>query len=251
MLIEKLREETYLDAKQLLTKHGKAVIIRPTGFGKTGILTRILKEYKNVIFLYPAQVVKDAVTNFYGSDDIPNTKFISYLGLQGYSKKDMLELGNIDLIIADECHKLGAGQTSKAVKKLLKVFPDAHLLGATATPERMDLVDEISVFFDNRVVSRYTLHDAFQDGILKRPYYCFCSYGVEDLDRVAKATRLEVEKMDSERENAEVLLKSRLIEISNLQRMDKIIRENCSQYVKDDSYLKFIIFFSKYGVKII
>lgn len=244
--IERLREETYLNAKQLLVDYNKGVIIRPTGFGKTGILTRFIRDYKNVVFLYPAQVVKDAVINFYGSDEIPNTKFITYIGLQGYSKSDMRSLGDVDLIIADECHKLGAGKTSKAVKKLLSVFPNAHFLGATATPERMDLVDEISVFFENRVVGKYTLHDAFQDGVLQRPYYCFCSYGLEDIERVQKETKLEVEKMDAERENAEVLLRSRLIEISNLQRMDSIISETCRQYVKDDSYLKFIVFFSDF-----
>ena len=50
----------------MLDEYGKCAVIRPTGFGKTGILTRLLKsgKFKNIIFLYPSEVVKDAVLNF-------------------------------------------------------------------------------------------------------------------------------------------------------------------------------------------
>lgn len=46
-----LRDETYHEAKRLLKKYKRCVIIRPTGFGKTGILTRFIKKYKRVIYL--------------------------------------------------------------------------------------------------------------------------------------------------------------------------------------------------------
>lgn len=245
--IDRLRNETFIDMKNLLKEYGKCALIRPTGFGKTGLLTRLIKDYNNVLFLYPAEVVRNAVINFYGSEVIPNTNFITYSKLISLTKKDMKKFGDIDLIICDECHRLGATRTYKALIKLLKVFAKAHLVGATATPDRMDLIDEITDFFDNRVVFEYTLHNAFQDGILQRPYYCFCSYGTEDIDRVEKETRLEVEKMDSDRENAMTLLRSRLIEISNLQRMDKIIKETCTNCCSDDSYLKFIVFFTDFS----
>ena len=63
--IEQLREETYLEAKDLLQTYGKSVIIRPTGFGKTGILTRFIREYKHVIYLYPTDIIRQTVLDFY------------------------------------------------------------------------------------------------------------------------------------------------------------------------------------------
>lgn len=249
--IDRLRKETYDDMMRLLNEFGKCAVIRPTGFGKTGILTKLIKSktYNNILFLYPTEVVKDAVLDLYFRGNVPsdakisNVTFMTYSKLINLSKQDMRDLGDIDLIICDECHRLGATRTYKAMNKLLKVFTEAHLVGATATPDRMDLIDEIGDFFGDHVVFEYTLHSAFSDGVLKRPYYCFCSYGVDDLKFVEKQTRLEVEKMDSDRDNALTLLRSRLIEISNLQRMSKIIKDTCVECSSDVSYLKFVVFF--------
>ena len=38
--------KTLDNAKELLKKYRKAVIIRPTGFGKTWMLTELIKDYK-------------------------------------------------------------------------------------------------------------------------------------------------------------------------------------------------------------
>ena len=245
--VEMIRQKTYSDLRQKLKQYGKCALIRPTGFGKTGILTRLLKEYKNVLYLYPSEVVVDTVKNFYGSNVIDNTEFITYSRLINLSKEDMKNYGEVDLILCDECHRLGADKTHNAMKKLLKIFPKAHLVGATATPDRMDLIDEIHDFFEDIVVFEYTLHNAFQDGILQRPTYCFCSYGTEDLSIVEKETRLEVDKMDKHQDKALELLRSRLIEISNLKRMDKVIKDTCKKYLdKNTDYIKFIIFFSDF-----
>lgn len=252
--IDRLRKETYDDMVRLLSEFGKCALIRPTGFGKTGILTKLIKSglYNNILFLYPSEVVKDAVLNFYFDGNVPNdaeisnVTFMTYAKLINLSKSDMRDLGSIDLIICDECHRLGATRTYKAMNSLIAVFPNANLVGATATPERMDLVDEIGDFFEDCVVFPYTLHDAIKDKILQKPYYCFCSYGVSDLELVEKQTRLEVDKMDSDKDNALLLLRSRLIEISNLQRMDKIIKDTCMDCCSDVSYLKFIVFFTDF-----
>ena len=115
--IEKIRLETYNDLVEKLNKYGKCALIRPTGFGKTGILTKLLKNYKNVLFLYPAEVIRDAVYRFYGSTDIPNTTFITYSKLINLTSKEMKDFGDVDLIICDECHKLGATQTYTSAKR--------------------------------------------------------------------------------------------------------------------------------------
>lgn len=253
--IEQLREETYQETMNLLQTYKKACIIRPTGFGKTGILTRCIHQFQQVLYLYPAEVIKDTVLGFYhnNTDDntittIENVTFMTYAKLIRLTEKDYAQYKNIDLIIADECHKLGANQTSRALKKLLQHLPDVNLLGATATPDRMDLIDEVELFFENHVTSEYTLHQAFQDQILTKPYYCFCSYGTQDLSFVENQSKLDIEKMThpSERAYASDLLRSRLIEISNLANMSNIIRDTCDQYIPDTSYLKFIVFFSSF-----
>ena len=49
--IDDLREQTYQEARALLKAHRKCAIIRPTGFGKTGLLTRFIAsgEYNKIL----------------------------------------------------------------------------------------------------------------------------------------------------------------------------------------------------------
>lgn len=248
--IDRLREETYNDMLNLLETYKRCALIRPTGFGKTGLLTKLIKSglYSRILFLYPAEVVKNTVLNFYyggtSETEIPCVEFMTYSKLINLSSEDMDSFSDVDLIICDECHRLGAPKTYRAIQLMLSSIKGVALLGATATPNRMDLVDVIGDFFDNRVVFQYTLHDAFKDKILHKPYYCYCTYGVSDITEVERKARLEIEKTSDGRDVAEKLLRSRLIEISNLQRMDKIIKDTCEKFCSDVSYMKFIVFFT-------
>lgn len=252
--IDDLRDATYKETKKLLKKYHKCAIIRPTGFGKTGILTRLIHDYNKVLYLYPADVIWNTVLDFYYQDDtsipkdekIPNVIPWTYQMLALATEDQMERLKDVDLIITDECHRLGGKRTSIALHKLLDEYcPKADLCGATATPERMDLIDEITEFFDNRVTSVYTIHDAFTDGIIKRPYYCYCSVNYKaDFEKVSKMTNAEIEKLDDINDKLiqQHKLNEHLKEISELVRMPNIIRNTCDEYIDNTSYMKFIVF---------
>ena len=163
---------------------------------------------------------------------------------------DLSQVISTDLIITDECHKLGAGETQRAMDMLLTAFPEAKLLGATATPDRMDFVDEISRYFHDRRVFEYTLHDAFQDGLLQKPYYLYCEYG--DVSRneafVKDSVRQELAMMDNEKDRIqlETSLSQSLIELASLHRMDSVIQDTCDKYAPSTDYMRFIVFFSSF-----
>ena len=251
--IIQLRKQTETEALDGLDKYGKFCIIRPTGFGKTGILTAILKRYKHVLYLYPTDAVCQAVCRFYygpghENDDIPNVEFMSYMKLVRLTDDDFDKLEEPDLIICDEAHRLGGAKTIIGMMQLTSHFPNANLLGATASPERMDSIDEISIFFDDRISSEYTLHDAFQDGIIQKPIYIYHSYYKDEIKDVEKAAKLEIRKFkDAALETpAYDLLKSRLIEIANLGDMSNIIKKACNEHADTDDYRKFIVFCASY-----
>ena len=263
-LIEQLRDSTYNEAVKLLNKYGQCAIIRPTGFGKTGILTRFIKsgKYKKILYLYPADVIKNTVLEFYYNskqnvldlyydnqekkDTIENVIFMTYMKLTNLSENDLEMLKGVELIICDECHRLGATETMEGMKDLLALNPKPHILGATATPERMDMIDEISIFFDDHCVSRYTLHDAFRDGVLIKPFYTFCAFGESDPKRLAeikKDAMLQVEDMNEiDRKYAYELINARMIEISKLSKMEYVIDETLKETNTETSYQKYIVF---------
>ena len=253
--VEQLRDKTYNEAIKNLKKYGKCAMIRPTGFGKTGILVRIIKDdkYKKILYVYSVGEVKTAALKFYYNkkkvteENIPNVTFMTYAKIARLDKEHIEYLTNqYDLIICDEYHRLGGAETMDGMNQLLKSNPKAHILGATATPERMDMVDITSLFFDDKVCSKYTLHDAIQDGIVKKPYYTFCAYGEnspETLARIKKDTMLQIDKLDgNDRKYATELLNARMIEISKLSRMEYVIEETLKEAKVKTSYQKYIVF---------
>ena len=266
--IEQLRNDTYNEAIELLDTYGQCAIIRPTGFGKTGLLTRVIKsgKYKKMLYLYPAEVIKNTVLDFYHNvyvqevlyeyygdnkkDYIPNVTFMSYMKLTMLTEKDIKELTGTDLIICDECHRLGAAETMIGIDRLLSMNPKPHILGATATPERMDVIDELALFFDDHCTSPYTLHDAFQDGIIKKPYYVFCAYGESDpkvLAKIKHDATIQLDGMnDIDRKYATDVLDARVLEISRLTKMENVIKATIDETNIDPSYQKYIVFFKDY-----
>ena len=59
---------------------------------------------------------------------------------------------------------------------MIETYPNAHLLGATATPIRSDDFNIRTHFFDSCEVSRYSLNNAIQDGTFVKPYYIYGTF---------------------------------------------------------------------------
>lgn len=260
-LVERRRNQAYLEARAMLLSKGRALIIRPTGFGKTGILTRFIKEYtKNiksnaikVVYIYPSEVIRSAVLYFYyGTDSIKtikNTAFLSYTMLGKMSTSQFkARFGEASLIIADEAHLLGGEQRKLGIVRLMEAAPNAHLLGATATPERSDTFDIIDSYFSGCMISSYTLHQAIQEGIIKKPYYVWCSYAVGDNEKIMKKFIEGFHNIEEgDRVKLQARLKHQLIEISRLQKMENVIRDTLDSQAPDTSYMRGIIYFSSFS----
>ena len=268
MNIEQRRNETYMEAMDLLKQFNKCAIIRPCGFGKTGLCTRALKEYinngKKVLYLYPIDIVRQAVLKMYYvsntvvEDTIPNVTFCTFLKLVSLYKKGSFNFGSIDLIIVDECHAMGAKNTSVALNELLRTYPEAKLLGVTATEQRSDNFDEIAEFFTVQSnghelisqVSDYTLHDAFKDGLFLAPYYCYCNYADVKANNIKLPTSKKFQNNFAGLNDIEKLtlihdFKENMIKESTIWNAPNTIRRILDQYT-DTSYLKFIVFFSSF-----
>ena len=275
-----IRTKTYQDILDKLNTYGRCAIIRPTGFGKTWILTTLIQSgfYSKILYLYPAEVVRNTVVNKYFNDMrdkkqseydelrkdatssdydeetaqlflniermreealIDGVDLMTYSKLVRLSASDFKEM-DYDLIILDECHRLGAKNTKIALSKLIAYNSNSHIVGATATPNRTDAFDVIQTFFNNVCTFEYNLHDAFTDGLIKKPYYCYCTYDTET-DLKEEALLLGEDIKD---DTVLDVLKKKLIEISNIYNMETVIRDTCDRFAATTEYMKFIIFFS-------
>ena len=156
---------------------GKAAITNCTGLGKSYVIMAAMERFQQmgkgkILLLAPTWEVID---QFLESGDFPDSDQIRYGIYQTLMKKRKMfannaseqfrlslfmtgrelprldddgnlsielngieDLGSFDLLVFDELHRIGAPEWGKAVKLAQELFPNACLLGASATPRRYD-----------------------------------------------------------------------------------------------------------------
>ena len=179
-------EKAYRAAVRMMEQYGKAAIVHPTGTGKSYIAFKLIEDNpeKVVIWLSPSEYIfKTQLESLKRNDpDFPlaNVHFYTYAKLMCCTQAQLDEIAaqKPAYIIFDEFHRAGAECWGESAVALLKLCPDAKLLGLTATNIRYldnnrDMAEEL---FDSRVASNMTLGEAVVRGILPAPKYVTTVY---------------------------------------------------------------------------
>ena len=77
--LDKAQERTITDINKKIGTHKIALMVRPTGFGKTRTMIKLSTEnqYKKVLYLYPNNIIKQSVIAEYHDADTPeNPQFV-------------------------------------------------------------------------------------------------------------------------------------------------------------------------------
>ena len=179
-------EKAYHAAVRMMEQYGKAAIVHPTGTGKSYIAFKLIEDNpdKVVIWLSPSEYIfKTQLESLKRNDpDFPlaNVHFYTYAKLMCCTQAQLDEIAaqKPAYIILDEFHRAGAECWGESTVALLKLCPDAKLLGLTATNIRYldnnrDMAEEL---FDSCVASDMTLGEAVVRGILPTPNYVTTVY---------------------------------------------------------------------------
>ena len=179
-------EKAYHAAVRMMEQYDKAAIVHPTGTGKSYIAFKLIEDNpeKVVIWLSPSEYIfKTQLESLKGNvPDFPleNVHFYTYAKLMCCAQAQLDEIAaqKPAYIILDEFHRAGAECWGESTVALLKLCPDAKLLGLTATNIRYldnnrDMAEEL---FDGRVASDMTLGEAVVRGVLPAPKYVTTVY---------------------------------------------------------------------------
>ena len=179
-------EKAYHAAVRMMEQYGKAAIVHPTGTGKSYIAFKLIEDNpeKVVIWLSPSEYIfKTQLESLKRNDpDFPlaNVHFYTYAKLMCCTQAQLDEIAaqRPAYIILDEFHRAGAECWGESTVALLKLCPDAKLLGLTATNIRYldnnrNMAEEL---FDGHVASEMTLGEAVVRGILPAPKYVTTVY---------------------------------------------------------------------------
>ena len=181
-------EDAYRAVERMLEEKRKAAVIHPTGSGKSLIAFKLAEQHpqKHFLWLSPSEYIyKTQLENI--DTSFSNIEYMSYSRLM--KNENCIEKLHPDYIILDEFHRCGAAEWGKSVKKLLDAYPDAGLLGLSATSIRYldnqrNMAEEI---FEGNIASEMTLGEAIVRGILPEPKYVIAMYSYrKELEQLKK-----------------------------------------------------------------
>lgn len=207
------QQEALNNVNEIFEKENKAIVVQPTGIGKTYIALGLFEQNKDkkLVFVAPSTSIlweiKLKIAKEYGVAPeeymkvFENLELTTYQQINANVKKDenFTQEFDADYVVFDEAHHIGADQWGENAKELMKLHPKTKFLGLTATPERTDEKNVVNEVFDGNLASEITLEDAVATGLLKMPNYVNAIYSykpvIEELEEKIKS----VEKIDFER----------------------------------------------------
>ena len=186
----KHNQEAYEAVRAMLARTGKAAVIHPTGTGKSFIAFKLCEDYleERVCWLSPSEYIfQTQLENLQktGAEIPGNIQFYTYAKLMHMSIGETAQI-KPSYIILDEFHRCGAEMWGQGVEALLECYPEAKLLGLSATHIRYldnqrNMADEL---FDGNIASEMTLGEAIVRGILNPPKYVLSVFSCQkDLER--------------------------------------------------------------------
>ena len=234
----------YESALSMLTESGRAAVVHPTGTGKSFIGFKLAEDNPDasVCWLSPSEYIfKTQIENLKatGVPEQKNVRFFTYAKLMMMDAAGLEEI-RPDYIVLDEFHRCGAQMWGGGVQKLLAMYPQAAVLGLSATNIRYldnqrDMADEL---FDGNIASEMTLGEAVVRGILAPPTYVISIYSCQnDLERYQ--SRISVAKNKAVRDAAQKRLDALRRSLENAEGLDAVFRKHIT-----DRRGKYILFCS-------
>lgn len=184
----KHNQESYKKVKAAYDSGEKVVgILHATGTGKTYNALQLAYDNpdKEIIYVTPYNSIIEHVQELIKENpeldierDFKHVKFMTYAGLTKLSPEELEKL-NVDMMILDEFHHIGAPVWGDAVQKVIDSHEDLLIFGMSAYSvrdrgtqfERDMAEDNGNELFSDKIVSRYDLVDAILDGVLPVPIY--------------------------------------------------------------------------------
>ena len=174
-------------ALDMLSETGKAAVVHPTGTGKSYIGFKLCEKFsdKVICWLSPSEYIfKTQLENLKEDSDgwqPENIIFFTYAKLMLMTDAELEEI-KPDYIVLDEFHRCGAEMWGEGVDRLLATYPNAPILGLSATAIRYldnqrNMADEL---FDGNIASEMSLGEAIVRGILNPPKYVLSVFAYQE-----------------------------------------------------------------------
>ena len=219
----------------------RVAVVQPTGSGKSLLMAKLIEDKPNSRFfvLSTSHKINDQFKAKMNEDALKRIDFNIYCNMPNMSKATMKAL-QVDYILLDEVHRALAKEWSKGINILLEMYPNAKVLGLSATPIRYldrcrNVVNEL---FGGNLACDMSLSQAILDGILPMARYV-C--GVYSFQKDAESLNKMIAKISNSDEEKKELLEQVKVLKQNLDKANGV-GEIFRKYVISGNE-KFVVFF--------
>ena len=160
----------------------RVAVVQPTGSGKSLLMAKLIEDNPNSRFfvLSTRHEINDQFKEKLDEKMLERSYFNIYCNMPNM-KQEIMEALQPDYILLDEMHRALAKEWSKGIYVLLNMYPNAKVLGLSATPIRYldkcrNVVEEL---FGGNLACDMSLSQAILDGILPMARYVCGVYSYE------------------------------------------------------------------------
>ena len=218
----------------------RVAVVQPTGSGKSLLMAKLIEDNSDSRFfiLSTSHKINDQFKLKLDEGILERLNFNIYCNMPNM-KQETMEGLQPDYILLDEMHRALAKEWSKGIKRLLEMYPDAKVLGLSATPIRYldrcrNVVEEL---FNGNLACDMNLSQAILDGILPMARYV-C--GVYSFQKDAESLNKKIEKSCNSDEEKKELLKELKVLKENLDKANGV-SDIFKKYIVNGNE-KFVVF---------
>lgn len=243
--LEEHLNKTVEDLKNLLAVHNRVACIRPTGYGKTRIISILSDFYEGKkLIIEPQTSIIDYMNNFFsGSDDVRMETYQKLITFNNIIDIRLTYGTHVQYIFLDEAHRVGAEKWGAGVDLLLAAYPDAKVVGMTATPMRTDGTDIVDTVFNEIQVEPLYLADALIEGFITPPIYISALYSLEEDLNNFKSKVINSNRIDGVKKGQFIHeLDKKKIDFEEILNIDNILRRHLSEHPLAGQNMKLLVF---------
>lgn len=246
----KLQKNTLEQVVHKLKLYRFCNMVRPVGFGKTYLLSKLVEKYNwsDVVYFYPITVVKLQSLKDMCSKKIT---YISYNKLARLSESNELySFRKGTLFIFDESTFVCGNKTFTAYTKLSEYYKDTcYFVGSSANQLRKDGIDVTEKAFKGIGVSYYDLNMGIKEGIYSKINYFLCNFELDSILEGAE-NKLSLQGFWNSMSTPSKVkytkyLKNKILKSSNLVGASAIYRKGILQCISEEHqrYMRFLVYF--------
>lgn len=220
--MEPLHEHNQKTYENICRMYGEGIqrvaVVQPTGSGKSLLMAKLIEDNPNSRFfvLSVSHKINDQFKSKLDEKMLERVECNIYCNMPNM-KQQIMESLKPDYIFLDEMHRALAKEWSKGINVLLNMYPDAKVLGLSATPIRyLDKCRNVAEeLFGGNLACDMSLSQAILDGILPMARYV-C--GVYSYEKDTESLNKKIEKSCNSDEEKKELLKELKILKENLDK---------------------------------